>query len=114
MAQVWNVPGAARPNFVARLVRSVMFLALLAAGLIVTTGLSGFGTFGRHDSALGYLAEGLAGALNIVLYFGSFWVLTPKVVSRRTLWPGAVFGGVVWTVLQALGGYVVDMWLAMT
>ncbi len=107
MAQVWNLPGAQRPNFVTRLGRSLTFLALLFVGLIATTVLSGFGTFGSHNVALGILAEVLAAALNVALYLAAFRVLTPKQVATRCLVPGVVTAGVVWTVLQALGGYVV-------
>jgi len=107
MEQIWAIPTNARPPFFVRLARSLIFLALLGIGLIVTTVLSGFGTFGHHDVALGYLAELLAAIVNVGLYLGSFWVLTPKSIRLRQLVPGAVVGGIVWTILQALGGYVV-------
>ena len=58
MSQVWNLPGADRPNFVKRLGRSLAFLAVLGSGLVVTTALAGFGTFGRHNIALGVVSEG--------------------------------------------------------
>jgi uncharacterized BrkB/YihY/UPF0761 family membrane protein len=41
------------------------------------------------------------------LYFAAFRVLTPKPVTSKCLVHGAVLAGIVWTVLQALGGYVV-------
>ena len=41
MEQVWNLPGPARPGYVQRLGRALLFLALLGGGVIVTTGLSG-------------------------------------------------------------------------
>lgn len=107
MSQIWNIPNAERPGFLTRIARSVLFLLLLAIGLILTTGLSGFGTFGRHNVLLGYLAEVLAAAVNVGLYLGAFRVLTPKQIATNKLWRGAVLGGVLWTVLQAFGGYVV-------
>ncbi|HKH87439.1 MAG TPA: YihY/virulence factor BrkB family protein, partial [Acidimicrobiales bacterium] len=107
MGQIWDIPMAFRPSFVARLLRSVLFLALLAVGLVVTTALSGFGTFGKHDVWLGYLAEVVAAVLNVLLYLGAFRILTPRQVAFRSLLPGAVVGGVAWSALQALGGYVV-------
>jgi YihY family inner membrane protein len=107
MSQIWNLPGPDRPNYVSRLGRSFAFLAVLGIGLVVTTGLASFGTFGRHDIVLGVLAEILAVAVNIATYFGVFRVLTPKVVHSRKLVPGAIFGGMAWTVLQALGGYLI-------
>jgi len=107
MSQVWNLPGPDRPNFVKRLGRSFAFLAVLGSGLVVTTGLAGFGTFGRHNVLLGILSEGLAIIVNIATYFGAFRVLTPKVVHSRQLVPGAILGGVTWTILQAVGGYLI-------
>ena len=38
MEQVWNLPGAARPGYVQRLGRAVLFLCLLGGGVVVTTG----------------------------------------------------------------------------
>jgi uncharacterized BrkB/YihY/UPF0761 family membrane protein len=46
-------------------------------------------------------------AANIGMFFLSFRVLTPKGVPARKLVPGAAAGGLAWTVLQALGTYVV-------
>src|ERR1700746_3476171 len=40
MAQVWNLPGPARPGYVQRLGRALLFLCLLGGGVIVTTGLA--------------------------------------------------------------------------
>jgi uncharacterized BrkB/YihY/UPF0761 family membrane protein len=45
--------------------------------------------------------------LNVALYWLAFRVLTPKEVAARDLWSGAIVGGVAWTVLQALGGWLV-------
>ena len=53
------------------------------------------------------MAEVLAVVVNIATYFGAFRVLTPKVVQSRKLIPGAILGGVFWTVLLAVGGYLV-------
>ena len=107
MSQVWNLPGPDRPNYFSRLGRSFGFLVVLGLGIVVTTGLASFGTFGRHNMALGILAEVLAVVVNVATYFGAFRVLTPKVVHSRQFVPGAILGGVLWTVLQAIGGYLI-------
>jgi YihY family inner membrane protein len=107
MAQVWNIPGAARPGFLPRLARSGIFLVVLAVGLIVSTALAGFGTFGKHNLWLGLVGEVLAVAVNVALYFAAFRTLTPRQVATRWLLPGVIVGGVTWTILQAAGGYVV-------
>lgn len=111
MEQVWNIPGAVRPNYLNRMARSLLFLAVLGIGLAVTTVLSTFGTFGNHNFWLGVASEGLAGVANILLYLVAFRVLTPKQVETRWLLPGCIVAGIVWTVLEALGGYVVGHYL---
>ena len=107
MAQIWNLPGPERPNYPRRLGRSFGFLAVLGTGLVVTTLSASFGTFGRHNVALGIVGEAVALLINIGQYFLAFRVLTPKAVETRQLFPGAVIGGVAWTILQAVGGYLV-------
>jgi YihY family inner membrane protein len=106
MAQVWNVPGPDRPDYVHRLLRSVAFLGVMAVGLAVTTGLASFGNSGTNPAfAVG--AAVLAGLVNIGQYLLAFRALTPSMVATRKLWPGAVAGGIAWTLLQVLGGYLV-------
>lgn len=107
MEQIWNIPSTARPGFLTRLGRSLLFLVVLAVGLTVTTALTGFGTFGRHDFWLGAIGEVLGALLNVALYLAGFRVLTPRSIRTRQLLPGVVVGGIAWTVLQAVGGYVV-------
>ncbi|MGH7690760.1 MAG: YihY/virulence factor BrkB family protein, partial [Gemmatimonadaceae bacterium] len=111
MEQVWSIPRAIRPSYIARMARSLLFLAVLGFGVLVTTFLASFGTFGQHSFSFGIAAEIVAAAANIGLYVASFRVLTPKQVETRQLLPGAIFGGIAWTVLQALGGYAVGHYL---
>lgn len=111
MAQVWNLPGPARPGYLQRLGRAGAFLGVLGAGVIVTTLLTALDTFGHHAIVVVVLAEMLAILANVGLYFTSFRVLTPKGVPSRSLIPGAVTGGVAWTVLQAIGSYLVHHYL---
>jgi uncharacterized BrkB/YihY/UPF0761 family membrane protein len=111
MAQVWNLPGPARPGYVPRLGRCLLFIGVLGTGMIVTTGLSALGTFGQHLLVFVVLAEILAAVANAGLFFIGFRVLTPKGVPSRNLIAGAVVGGVAWTVLQAIGVAMVHHFL---
>jgi YihY family inner membrane protein len=106
MSQIWNLPGPERPNYLTRLIRSLLFLVVLGIGVAASTALASFGTFGRHEILLGLLSEIIAVAVNVGMFFLAFRVLTPKVVKTHLLWPGSVVGGVAWTILQALGGYL--------
>jgi YihY family inner membrane protein len=107
MEQVWNLPGPARPGYFQRLGRAVVFLAVLGFGVVLTTVLTGLGLYGQGPGVLDAAGEILVAAVNIGIFFLSFRVLTPKGVPTRRLVPGAVAGGLAWTVLQALGTYVV-------
>ncbi len=111
MEQVWNLPGPARTGYVPRLGRSVVFLCLLAVGLVISTGLAGLVTYGKHSVGIAMLAQVLAFVTNVLLYLAGFRVLTPKGVPTRQLVPGAIAGGAFWTVLQAVGAYLVHHYL---
>jgi YihY family inner membrane protein len=111
MEQVWNLPGPARPGYVQRLGRAVAFLALLGVGVVATTLLASLNTFGRNAPVLVVLAEIGAVALNVGMYIAAFRLLTPKGVPTRNLLPGAVIGGIAWTLLQVLGTYLIHHFL---
>ena len=112
MEQVWNLPGPARPGYVQRLGRAVLFLGLLGAGVIVTTGLSSLSTYllgrGFWFKLLIYV---VTAAFSAGMYLGAFRALTPKGVPIRSLLPGAITGGILWTVLQFLGAWLVHHFL---
>ena len=50
-------------------------------------------------------------AFSAGMYLGAFRALTPKGVPTRDLLPGAITGGILWTVLQVLGTYLVHHFL---
>jgi len=107
MEQVWNLPGPARPGFVQRLGRALLFIALLGGGVIVTTGLASLNTYVLKGLWAVIPAELLAAAFNAGMYIGAFRALTPRGVPTRQLLPGAITGGILWTVLQVLGTWLV-------
>ncbi|MHB1988501.1 MAG: YihY/virulence factor BrkB family protein [Acidimicrobiales bacterium] len=108
MDQVWNIPGTDRPGFLPRTARSVVFLAVLGLGIAISTFLSGIGTFGsRQPLGIEIGAVFISALVNCTQYLLAFRVLTPKKVGTKALVPGAVFGGVGWTILQGAGTYLV-------
>jgi len=111
MEQVWNLPGPARAGYFPRLGRSVVFLVILSLGVIASTLLAGLVTYGHHVLADRALAQCLAAVANVGLYYLGFRALTPNAVRSRELIPGAVAGGLFWTVLQAFGAYLVHRYL---
>jgi YihY family inner membrane protein len=105
MAEVWNVPGVHRPNFVRRMVRSLAVLGIGGVGLLATSALASVATFSGHLSP-GRVGAALASVvLNVVLLGAAFRLTSPRSVGFVQLVPGVVFAAVVWTGLQALGGW---------
>src|SRR6185437_1546612 len=111
MAQVWNLPGPARPGYVQRLGRAMLFIALLGGGVIVTTGLASLNTYVLKGFWAVILAGVLTAAFNVGMYVGAFRALTPKGVPTRRLLPGAIIGGILWTALQVVGTWLVHHFL---
>jgi len=111
MEQVWNLPGPARPGYLQRLGRAGLFLALLGAGVIVTTGLTSLTDYLHNGLGFKILVEVVTATFNVGMYIGAFRVLTPKGVPTRQLLTGAIIGGILWTLLQFLGTYLVHHYL---
>lgn len=111
MEQVWNLPGPARPGYWQRLGRAMLFLGVLGLGVIVTTLLTALDAYGHHSVPVVVLTEMLIAVANAGMYLISFRVLTPKGVPIRDLFPGAIAGGIAWTVMQALGTYLIHHFL---
>jgi YihY family inner membrane protein len=111
MNQVWNIPGPARPGYAQRLGRALLFLLLLGGGVIATTFLTALNTYSSKAAIWAILLQVLAVALNVGMYLGAYRALTPKGVPTGKLLPGAVVGGIAWTLLQILGTYLVHHFL---
>ena len=115
MTQVWNLPGPARPGYVQRLGRALLFLCLLGGGVIVTTGLASLRQSTYLQNYKGFwfdlLIYVVIAAFGAGMYLGAFRALTPKGVPTRSLLPGAITGGILWTVLQLLSAWLVHRFL---
>ena len=107
MSEIWNLPGPERPDFAHRVLRSFAFLAVLAGGLILTSALAGVGVSGAQGLQLSIVFGLLVLLISVGQYLLGFRVLTSGVVATRKLIPGAVVGGIAWTILQFVGGWLV-------
>jgi membrane protein len=108
MNQLWGVPFKRRPNAILVRARSLVLLVVLGGGVLGTTILAGLATVGTHFgpvSKIGSLV--LSAALAIALFWLGFRLLTAAEVSWRQLRGGALTAGILYTVLQAIGGYYV-------
>ena len=108
MDDIWEVPKRERPTFVRAVVRAALLLAVLGAGIVGTTALSGLGTAGTA-SFLPLKIAGLvlAAVMNVGVFLLGFRVLTVRDVAFRDLVPGAIVAGLGWLALQSIGGYYV-------
>src|SRR5436190_1496648 len=110
--RAWAVPRHQRPNPIALRLRSLLLLAVLGAGVLVTAALSalptGAGAFGASvGTALGIAAIPVAMLVNAGLFMLVFRVLTGGEVPTRQLRIGALVAGVGWEAVQLLGTYFV-------
>ncbi len=103
MATVWNVPQAQRTGFLPRLGRSLSGLVIIGGAFFINALVTTYATGGTSSYLI--RVPVLAGLLviNVLLYFASFTVLTPKVIGPRGLLPGAILGAVGFTALITVG-----------
>jgi membrane protein len=105
--KVWAVPFKDRPNFWQARLRGLGLLVFLGVLFLVSTGASGLvsGGFGGVGSVIiGYVVSLLVNAL---LFFAAFRFMTASSVSSRELRIGVVVASVLWTIVQAVGGYYI-------
>ncbi len=108
MAQVWNVPGVVRPGYGPRLGRGLVFFGALGFGIALPAALAGVAT-ANDQRMVTRVALSSAGLLvNVSLYVLAFRILTPKIIATRDLVPGAVIGGVGYTLLVTAGTALVQ------
>jgi YihY family inner membrane protein len=107
MNVTWGVPRKRWPGLGPRLIRGLGILAVLGAGTLATTALSGVGAGGGLPvvgRVLPFLGSLL---LNLALFQFAFIVLTTQRPPWRQLLPGTALAAVGWSVLQVLGGWYV-------
>lgn len=109
---VWEVPMKERPNLFEQLGRSVMVLATLGLGLVISTLISGLVTGTASGLNLGWVAQLLGYVITIAvdvgLFIAAYRILTDRDVSVRDVLPGAVLAGVVFWILQQLSSFIIS------
>jgi membrane protein len=115
MDHVWDVPMKQQPSFPIALLRAVLMLLTLGVFVMLASFLGGVAA-GTEDAPITLRVAGIGGTLllNVLIFLVAYRVLTVEDVSWRDVFVGAVFAGVVWTVLQALGGFVIGHKLEST
>jgi YihY family inner membrane protein len=107
-AEIWNIPGVNRPNFWARLGRTGLMMLVLGLFLLASTVLAGVVTIGHHGAWAVVGAVVVSLIVNVGLFVVAFRLLTPKQIPWKDMVPGSIVGAVGWTVLQYLGGVLVE------
>jgi YihY family inner membrane protein len=101
MDEAWNVPVAERKGMVPRLVRGFSWYAVFALGIVASTFLTSLGSIFNWAGGP-VLSALIALVLNMALFWVSFWIVSPPGTNLRQLMPGAVFAGLVWTILTTV------------
>jgi membrane protein len=108
MNHLWGVPFKRRPDPIQARGRALLLLLLLGGGALATTILGGLATVGANlgmSWKIGSIV--VSTALDIGLFWVGFRVVTAREVSWRQLRGGAIAAGVLYALLQILGGYYV-------
>jgi uncharacterized BrkB/YihY/UPF0761 family membrane protein len=108
MAQVWGIHRDELPTFWAWLPRAAGFLAVLGLGFIAGGAAAGLGAFGGLGPVSALFALVLSLAVNVLMYWSAFVVVVHVPAGERAVWPGALFGGICWTLLQFAGVLLVS------
>jgi YihY family inner membrane protein len=108
MAQIWNVPGVVRPGFLPRLARALLLFVILGVAFAASAALSGVATVAGRGVLFRILAVVIELVFDVGLYLAVLRVLTPKQISSRELAPGAVLGGIGYTVLLTVGTALIE------
>lgn len=103
MASVWNVPQLARTGFLPRLGRSFAGLLTIGVTFLLNASITTYIT--RSGESFAVRVPVLVGLLilNSLLYWVAWAILTPKDIPSRDLVPGAIAGGVIFTLLITVG-----------
>jgi YihY family inner membrane protein len=108
MAVVWDVDRDDLPRLGQWIPRAIGFLVVLGIGFIAGGALAGLGAFGGLGDASAVVGPALSLVVNVAMYAAAFTVLLRVPGNRRSVWPGAVVGGVGWTLLQFVGAELVS------
>lgn len=108
MAKVWDIHRDDLPDFWHWIPRAAGFLVVLGLGFIAGGALAGLGAFGRLGAFSSWIGFLLSLVVNVLMYWGGFAIVVHIPRQDRAVWPGAVVGGVGWTVLQFGGALLVS------
>ncbi|MCL2768718.1 MAG: YihY/virulence factor BrkB family protein [Solirubrobacterales bacterium] len=112
---VWGSAPDQQPGLVQQVKRSILVLATVGSGLVLTTFVSGLlasSTSGVNLGALGRVGGYvLSAALNVGIFVAAFRILTDRHVTTHDVLPGALLSGIAFFVLQVLSTLIISRYL---
>ena len=106
---VWEVPRSERPAFPWSWLRNFALILVVGVGEISVSVGSGF--ISTATFLPGFALKAASTAVTLVCNIGLFWLAfrlaTASAITWRDLRLGALAGGVVWQILQLVGGYYI-------
>lgn len=106
-AQIWAVPKKHRPNYLHRRLRGLLMLVVLGVLNIVSAAGSQLASSEGTGTVAIVLELAASLAVNLALFYAAFRLLTPNEIETRDLVIGICVAAVAWTILLAVGGYLV-------
>ena len=100
---IWDVPRAHQPKFLVKRLRGLAVLAVVGVGLVAATLASSLSTFLGPAAGIGGVV--VSAVVNALVIAALFRLMVERTLTWSEIWPGALFGGVGWTVLQSIGGW---------
>jgi uncharacterized BrkB/YihY/UPF0761 family membrane protein len=108
MSEVWNIPRSKGPGFAVRLGRSLLGLLIIGGAFAINAFVGSIAAGYGHGYVLRALIIAALLIINPGLYFAAFRVLSPEEIGTKALAPGAVLGGVGFTLLITVGAGLVQ------
>jgi membrane protein len=109
---VWEVDIDKRANAAVQRLRALIGLIAIGLAQVATVFLSGIAAAAEIPGISKLLLVAGALVINIAVVATMFRYLTSAPVTWTTVWPGAVFAGLLFTVLQTFGTVVVSRMIA--
>ncbi len=107
MDQVWGIPLRERRDFLSARLRGLLVLLVLGGLNVAITTVVGLLAGGFGSPPLKVAGFAISVALDVLLFWAAFRLLTAPEIPTRQLMPGIVIAAIGWALLQALGGIYV-------
>lgn len=109
---VWDVPWHERPDPLRGRIRGLLMFLVIGGGLVAATVITNLVTELAMPGIVKFGLVSMNVAVNVLIAFLAFQILTAAHLRWSHLWPGALVAGVLFYGLQTLGSLVVTRYVA--